>query len=126
VGLSRLAAQAVRFVFLTITTLGLLLLISLFFPSAYTHASFWASLAVFMISTAIATLVFPRLFGEEGMEKWERRILGDHFEYQDRIRAFTTSMLNHSDLNTLLDSLHEVLVGMFRFQRYWLILRDES
>jgi signal transduction histidine kinase len=125
VGLSRFAAQAVRFGFLLITALGLLLVATLIFPKDFTLPALLSSLAVIVASTAIASLVFPRLFGGSGVEKWERRILGDHFEYQDRIRAFIKTISWHTDRNVLLNSLHEVFAGTFRFDRYWIVLRDD-
>jgi signal transduction histidine kinase len=125
IGLSRIMAQVVRFTFLTITTLALLLVASLLLPK-FDFPSVGASLTVFMISAIIATVVFPRLFSGTGVEKWEHRILGDHFEYQDRVRAFIEGMPFHRDMPNLLDGLHEILAGAFRFHRYWIVLRDNT
>ena len=126
IGLSRIAAQLVRILFLSVTTLALLLVATLIFPKAFDLASLWIALTIFIISLVIGTRVFPRLFGGTGVEKWERRILGDHFEYQDRIRVFSESVMWHSDLGTLFNGLHELFVGVFRFREYWIILRDDN
>ncbi|HET6407032.1 MAG TPA: GAF domain-containing sensor histidine kinase, partial [Chthoniobacteraceae bacterium] len=72
-----------------------------------------------------ATL-FPRLFGGAGLELWERRILGDHFEYQDRVAAFIENVPYHSQPDTLLGELHELFTGIFKFDRYFIILREET
>ena len=126
IGLSRIAAQLVRILFLSVTTLALLLVVTLIFPDTFSLVSLWIALSVFIISIVIGTRVFPRLFGGTGVEKWERRILGDHFEYQDRIRVFTESVVWHSDLNSLFTGLHELFVGVFHFKHYWIILRDDN
>ena len=126
IGLSRIAAQSVRITFLSVVTLALLLVATLAFPKAFTHVSLWIALAVFVTSIAAGSLVFPRLFGGSGLETWERRILGDHFEYQDRIRAFTEMVVWHNHLETLLNGLHDLFVQVFRLGRYWMILRDDT
>jgi len=123
--LSGVAAQLVRVTFVTIGALSLLLLTALMVPGLFTMPSLLTAMAVFVVSTIGATLVFPRLFGGDGVERWERRILGDHFEYQDRIRAFIKTVPLHSDLQTLLGDVDELLTGTFHFSRHWLILRDE-
>lgn len=125
IGLSRVSAQVVRVAFLAVTTLGLLLVATLIFPRAFSATSLSIALGVFLISIVVASLAFPRLLGGGGMEKWERRILGDHFEYQDRARAFIHSMSWYGDLAGLLDAVHDVLTRHFRLNSYHLILRDE-
>jgi len=124
-GLSRYAALFIRFAFMVSIMLGLMLGVQAAFGS-FDRGSFIAAFSVFVISAVTATLLFPRLFGGKGLENWEHRILGDRFEYQDRIRAFTESVVWHNDINPLTDGLHELFTGAFRFQRYWLILRDDT
>jgi hypothetical protein len=107
--LSGMAAQLVRMTFVTVGAFSLLLLGALVMPRVLTLPAVLAAMGVFVTSTVAATLVFPRLFGGEGVERWERRILGDHFEYQDRIRAFIKTVPLHSDLQTLLDEIDQLL-----------------
>lgn len=126
IGFSRIAAQLVRITFLTGTALTLLLIATLIFPNAFDLRSLWIAAAVFVVTIVAGLQIFPRLFGGSGMEKWERRILGDHFEYQDRIRAFTEGVVWHSDLVSLVNGLHELFTRVFRLERYWLILRDDT
>jgi len=52
-------------------------------------------------------------------------LLGDAFEYQDRVRKFIESVPRQSDLPLLLDELHTLFAGVFGFTRYWVIVRDE-
>jgi signal transduction histidine kinase len=125
VSLSRYAALLVRFIFLFSITLGLLL-IGAAFTGEFTPRSFGASLIVFMIGALVAAVLFPRLFGSNVFEAFEHRLLGDAFEYQDRVRKFIETVPWQNDLSLLFDDLHTLFVGVFRFERYWVILRDET
>lgn len=125
VGLSRFAAHFIRFAFLFSITLGLLLLAGVV-TGAFTGMSFGAALVVFIISSITASLLFPRLFGGTGLETWERRVLGDRFEYQDRIRSFIDNMVWYNDLSSLFNDLHELLLTVFKLGSYQIILRDET
>jgi signal transduction histidine kinase len=124
-GLSRYAAHFIRFAFLFSTTLGLLLIASAF-TEAFSPAAFGVSLLVFMVGAILATLLFPRLFGGQAVERIERHILGDRFEYQDRMRAFTQMLPWQSDLKTLLDEMHDLFTRSLRLRSYDLVLRDEA
>ncbi len=124
VSLSRYAAQIVRFLFFVLIGIVLMLTATLIAPIAFNTTSFFLSLGVILLSGAIASTFFPRMFGN-GLEVLEQRILGDRFEYHDRIRGFMESMHYYSDINTLLDALKELLVNTAEITRFHLILRDE-
>ena len=47
---------------------------------------------MFLLTSALTSAFFPRLFGRGGIETLERRILGDRFEYQDQVRNFIANM----------------------------------
>ncbi len=126
ISLSRVAAQIARVLFLTVTTLALLLACTLVFPQAFTFVSLWISLGVFVISIIVASIVFPRLLDMKGVEKLERRILGDRFEYQDRVRNFVENMAWYNGLPELLNDLHNMLTMTFRLKSYQIVLRDET
>ena len=126
VSLSRYAALLVRFIFLFSITVGLLLIAAAIVPGKFDDVSLGMSLAVFMVSSALAALLFPRLFGSNVFETFERRILGDAFEYQDRVRKFIETVPWQNNLPLLLDDLHALFVGVLGFERYWVILRDET
>ncbi len=123
--LSRFAAHAVRFLFLFLIGLALQITVNFCFPQAFNTVSFYGSLGVLMVSTLIATLLFPRLLGG-GVEKLERRLLGDRFEYQDQVRSFIDGMSWYGDFDLLLNNLHDLFVRTFRVQSYQIILRDET
>ena len=123
--LSRIAAQIIRFVFLFFIGLILLIIATLIIPGPFGVYPFFAGLAVLMISSIIASLMFPRLFGTGG-ETLERRILGDRFEYHDQVRQFIDSTSWYSDLPALFDDLHELLTATFRVRNYQVILREET
>lgn len=126
IGLSRVAAQVVRMAFLTVCTLGLLLAATLIFPSAFNLLTLSIAMGVFIVSIVVASLAFPRLFGGKGLEKLERRILGDRFEYQERVRVFIDNMAWYHDLPELLEDLNRVLTTTFRITSYQVITRDEA
>lgn len=125
VTLSRSTAKAVRMLFLFFTGLCALLILWLIYPKGFSLYSFFAALVTLMIGAACAAILFPRLFGE-GSETVERRILGDHFEYQDQIRSFIEGMTWYGDLNALFGDMHELLVRTFRLGSYQIILRDDT
>ena len=125
VRLSRAAAQTVRLFFVSLVGLILLLGTTTLFPGHFTTFGLLAALAIVLASATTASIVFPRLFGK-GDDNVERRILGDRFEYQDRVRGFIENMAWYSDMETMLNDLHELLTGTFRIDSYRIILRDET
>ena len=125
VTLSRYAAHFIRFAFIFFAATGLLLVMQLA-TGLFDGRTFLAAMGVFLITSALTATFFPRLFGRGGIETWERRILGDRFEYQDQARNFIANMTWQNDLSQLLDELDEVLTKAFRFSSYQIILRDET
>jgi len=125
VTLSRYAAHAIRFAFLFFAATALLLLMALA-TNAFDTRSLGLALLVFLATSILTSIFFPRLFGSTGFEKWERRILGDRFEYQDQVRNFIANMTWYSELSHLLDDLHGLLTQTFHFSSYQIILRDET
>jgi signal transduction histidine kinase len=124
VALSQAAAHAVRFAFLFFMSAGLLLVAALI-TDAFNSLSFIIALAVFMTGAVASSLLFPKLFGGMGMEKLERRILGDRFEYHDQIRSFIASMQMYTDTMLLLNDLHGLLTKTICVQSYKIFLLDE-
>ncbi len=125
VALSRAAAHFVRFAFLVSIATGLLLAVAIL-TNYFTTASFFLALAVFVVSGITATLLFPRLFGGKGIENLERRLLGDRFEYQDRVRVFIEGMPWYDSLDALLDDIDDLLNRAFNLESYQLVIRDEA
>jgi signal transduction histidine kinase len=122
--LSRLAAQLVRVLFLTLIGFLMLLLLALRAPRSFPPFAFFSALAVLAASALIATLYFPRLFGrsEAVIERW---ILGDEFEYRDKLRQFVRSIPFYSDTQVLMNDLHDLLVQTVGVRAYQIILLDQ-
>jgi len=125
VALGRAAADLLRLGFLFMIGLCLLLLLAAVQPDKFNYYSFFGFQAVLLASAIMASVLFPRLFGQSG-ESLERRILGDRFEYHDRIRSFIASMQWYSDTDLLLRDLHELLTKTVRVRSYEIILLDEA
>jgi signal transduction histidine kinase len=125
VALNRGTAKAVRVLFIFLTGLCTLLLLWLFGRNQFTAFSFFAGLVALMTGAVCAGVLFPRLFGESS-ETVERRVLGDTFEYQDQVRNFIAGMTWYTDMYSLLNDLHELLVKAFKLKSYQIILRDET
>jgi len=92
-------------------------------PSGFTAFYFGMALGTVVVSTTAASVLFPRLFGSGG-DLLERRILGDKFEYDARIRAFIVSVQESSDADRILTGLHEILVNVVRVSGYQVMMED--
>jgi signal transduction histidine kinase len=124
--LGRSSAYVVRFVFLVGIAIVLDVAVAALAPEgAITHFALLSSLAVLVVSTLLASFLFPKLLGGAA-EDLERKLLGDHFEYQDQVRAFTERSRWHTELAPLLNELHSLLVNTLRVRAYWIILLDET
>jgi signal transduction histidine kinase len=123
--MSKAAARLVRLSFVFVIALVLLLAVWMVAPHALTSISFVISLAVVLITTSVASVLFPRLFGS-GADLIERRILGDRFEYHDRIRAFIASVQESGDADQLLEGLDDVLTKVVRVSGYQLVMIEDS
>jgi signal transduction histidine kinase len=125
VTLNQGAAKAVRVLFIFLTGLCALLVLWLIHKDGFSFYSFFSALGTLMFGAICAAVLFPKLFGESS-ETVERRILGDTFEYQDQVRKFIESMTWYSDVNQLLNDLHELFIRGFQLNSYFIIMRDET
>jgi signal transduction histidine kinase len=124
--LGKSAAYVVRFMFLVLIAVVLELCVATFAPqNSIGTFGLISSVVVIVIATLLASFLFPKLLGGAA-EELERKLLGDHFEYQDQIRAFTEQSRWQSDMPGLLADLHSLLVNTLRVRAYWLILLDET
>ena len=123
--LGRMAAQIVRLGFVFLIGLVSLMIVSFVARATFNQTALFSSLIVLVVTIFTASLLFPRLFGGSG-EGLERRILGDRFEYHDRVRTFTSSLPTYSDVNVLLGDLDELLEGTIGVGSYKIILLDET
>jgi signal transduction histidine kinase len=124
--LGRSAAYVLRFVFLMLIAVVLQLTVAAFAPKdSVTTYSFVSGVAVIVVASLIASFLFPKLLGGVA-EELERKLLGDHFEYQDQIRSFTEQSRWRTELPGLLQDLHTLLVNTLRVRSYWIVLLDET
>lgn len=123
--LGRVAAHAVRLLFVLLVGACLLLILYAVAPGEYTPFVFFSSLGVITVSAVVASVFFPRLFGSGG-DSLERRLLGDRFEYHDKIRNFTASMQWYSDSDTLMNDFHNLLTFTMDVESYQIVLLDET
>jgi signal transduction histidine kinase/CheY-like chemotaxis protein len=108
VSFSRHTATVLRFCFLGGITYVLLVATSIVFPETFTDAGLTASLGIMLVSAALTAQYFPKLLGGLA-DRWEQRILGDRFEYQDKVAAFIDTMPVSDDVQDLLDRAADLL-----------------
>ncbi len=124
-GLSRFAAHGARLSFLFLIGFVLMLIISLIVPEGeISHTAFWCALLVLVLSGFTASRYMPKLLGA-GTESFEHRLLGDHFEYQDRTRVFIETCRWHTEMEELFTDLHSLLLNTLGARGYTVVLRDE-
>ena len=113
VSLSTHTATFLRLCFLGSIAYILLVTISIIFPTIFTTAGFIVSITMLLISAVITNQFFPKLLG--GLtDRWAQRILGDQFEYQDKIAAFINSVPVSNDTQELLDPVANLLFDTMR------------
>ncbi len=124
--LSRVAAKMVRLGFVWIGSLVLLLLFGWLAPAgSFPPFAFFAAFIVIVISTLGASIFFPKLFGEHSVGL-ERKLLGDRFEYHDRISAFLKRIPAFRTQAELLEELDDLLSGVIGISQHATLLKDEQ
>ena len=102
VSISRHSAAVLRLCFLGGIGFVLMLTAGVLYPSTFTRNGLIASLLILFVSAIVTAYFFPKLFG--GLSsRIERGVLGDHFEYQDKVTAFIESPRDSDDVPQLLD-----------------------
>jgi|GEM_PF-509654 len=124
VTLGRMAARFVRLSFLLMMCLVLLLVVHTLSPRSLPQSGFFLAFGVFALSSVLASNFFPRLFGG-GSDALERKILGDSFEYQDKIQGFILALPWYTDTQSLMDDFDELMVKTVRVKNYSIVLLDE-
>jgi signal transduction histidine kinase len=129
VTLGKAAAQSVRLLFLFVIGILQLLLLNALAPDQFNAVTFFGALVILMTSAIIASIFFPRLFGE-GDESIERRFLSgrfaDRFEYHDKLHRFMQDMPYYTSTDTLLSDLDALLTKTVNVKSYQMILLDET
>jgi signal transduction histidine kinase len=121
--LGRIAATLVRLLFFTAIGFGLLFLFAVLLPGRFTLYSFMASLVAMLISGGISSVFFPKLLGA-GAEALERRILGDRFEYQEQLQAFSDTIHLYTDANRLLQDMEELILQTMKISSFHAAILD--
>lgn len=125
VTLSKSSARAVRVSFTMLVCLSLLLVEHTVFPEQLTGTGLWIVMAAFFMSVVIANILFPQLFGK-GSDALARRILGDRFEYEDKIHGFIQQLPWYTDTKALMSDFHDLLTKVMMLQSYSIVLQDET
>jgi signal transduction histidine kinase len=125
VTLSRFAAQIVRLLFMFLIGFILLLLIEWLAPGEFTPFSLAAFVGVLLASALGASLLFPRFFGKS-TDKLERQILGDRFEYHQRVHSVISTIRSFPEPQFALQELNDLLTLTMHVRSYQIILADEA
>lgn len=123
--MGRSAAHVVRFLFLLLIAVLLELTVAVMAPGEFSGYALVSSICVIAVSTLVASSFFPKLLGNAS-EHLERRLLGDRFEYQDKVRLFIERSRWHTELDDLLAELHSLLTNTLTIRGYSIILRDAT
>lgn len=104
VTVGRHAATALRMsFFLGLCVLGLIIA-AFFVPSGLTTPVFVSFFIVILCASTFSAVFFPKLFGGNAIgASLERLILGDRFEYQEQIRAFTARLHRYTEVSAMLE-----------------------
>jgi signal transduction histidine kinase len=126
VTLGKIAANLVRVLLLALFGLLLLLIVAFSAPAGkFPPFAFFSALGVVLVCIVAGAIFFPRLFGR-GDDRLERKLLGDRFEYHDKIHGFIQSVPWYSDTTLLLDDLHDLFLMTMRMRSYQIVLLDET
>lgn len=125
--MGRLAAQIVRLLFISLIGLLFMLVAARFAPQdqGFNNYTFFISIGILVGTVLVSSFFFPKFFGK-GDEKIERRILGDRFEYQERVAASIQAIRSITDVQLLKDELHHLLVLTMRVKGFQIIVLDEA
>ena len=120
-GLGRVAATFTRLLFFCAIGFILIFVLVLAFPDAFSPFSLLGFLAILAISGLISSVLFPRLLGG-GTETLERRILGDRFEYRDKVKLFIEHIHQYRLITPLFRDLTALLAETVKIKRFQVTL----
>ncbi|MET0262119.1 MAG: ATP-binding protein, partial [Rariglobus sp.] len=124
-GLGRVAAIFTRLLFFCAIGFMFMFLLALAFPHSFTPLSLIGFLTVLALSGLISSVLFPRLLGG-GTETLERRILGDRFEYRDKVKEFTEDLSHYRRIAPFLNDLTTLLSETVKIRRFQITLYAPS
>jgi signal transduction histidine kinase len=122
--MSQIGARFVRSMFLFLIGFGVLLLFCVK-DKGFSPYAFFSAVTALLVSALTAATIFPRIFGG-GDDALERRILGDRFEYHDKLKSFIDNLHTYADMSLLLNDLHQLLVKAMSVSSYHIVLLDEK
>ncbi len=122
--LGRTAAHAVRAGFLTLLAGALVLALGWITGTFGDGTNLAVSMVAFFLAAVAGSHFFPRLFGS-GSERIERHLLGDRFEYHDKMRDFTESLGWQTDAAPMLEGLDDLLLKEVGVRGHQLLVFDE-
>jgi len=123
VSIGRQAATLIRLFFVFSISFFLLVVASFVASERLTISAFTIALVVSVVSAFLAGVFFPRLLGGN-TELIERRILGDRFEHQAQLRAFSARILEYKEIPRLLDDTLRQLIDVMNLAGAHLIVLD--
>ncbi len=110
ISLGRNAATTLRLTFFVAIAYILLLLSDIVIPSLFTNAALAVALATLLLSAAITSRFFPKLLGKK-TAGLERRIMGDLFDYEDKVNAFIETIPLSNNTQELINRVAERLAA---------------
>ena len=120
-GLGRVAATITRLLFFCVIGFMIIFILALASPDAFTPYSILSFVVVLATSGLISSVLFPRLLGG-GTESLERRILGDRFEYGDKVESFIDSLHQYRLIAPLLNDVVILLSETVKISRFQITL----
>ena len=120
-GLGRVAATITRLLFFCVIGFMIIFILALASPDAFTPYSILSFMVVLATSGLISSVLFPRLLGGS-TENLERRILGDRFEYGDKVKAFIDSLPQYRLIAPLLNDVVILLSETVKIRRFQVTL----
>jgi signal transduction histidine kinase len=122
IALSRAAVQLMRIFVIFLAGFLIMALLFLMMPAKH---QFVGTLLALLATAALASLLLPRLLSKSE-QAVELRILGDRFEYQERMRVFIESIPFYNDADSLMMDLHQMLLHALETKSYQIILQDDA
>jgi signal transduction histidine kinase/ActR/RegA family two-component response regulator len=124
ISISRNTATVLRILFLIGTCYLTLLSIGALIPGTFTKNSIYITLVAVSISTIVTMRFFPKLFGGVSAEL-RHQIIGDRFEYHDKVLSFITEYHSHpGGFASYLEEVVELIYDQFTLSSIGAITYD--
>lgn len=122
----RSMANILRALQVTVVGLALLIIVIVAAPKGtFTMLSILLFAVVLVCLGIVAAAFFPQMFGHR-IERLEKTILGDYFEYQDQVTLFIKTLPWYTKFDSLFDDLELLFAYTLRVEQFRIILLDET